>query len=93
VNKEKEVQVFDITHPHPEHEDEVNCLKAKVDRLQIQTQYLEGVIEAKDGANEGSSNEGGVATKPKRKRRTKKKKNNKNMGITREGGDSSPRRV
>ena len=56
--------------------------------------YLEGVLEAKDGANEGSSNEGGVTTKPKRKRRrrTKKKKNNENMGITREGGDSNPRR-
>ncbi|KAK1619426.1 hypothetical protein QYE76_024943 [Lolium multiflorum] len=41
VNMEKEVQVFDITHPHPEHEDEVNRLKAKIDRLQIQAQYLE----------------------------------------------------
>ncbi|KAK1663601.1 hypothetical protein QYE76_051760 [Lolium multiflorum] len=55
VNKAKEVQVFDITHPHPEHEDEVNRLKAKIDRLQIQVQYLEGVVEAKDGANEGSN--------------------------------------
>ncbi|KAK1667728.1 hypothetical protein QYE76_055887 [Lolium multiflorum] len=84
VNKEKEVQVFDITHPHPEHEDEVNHLKAKIDRLQIQAKYLEGVLEAKDGVNKGSRNEGGVATKPKRKRRrrTKKKKKNKNMGIT-----------
>ncbi|KAK1692593.1 hypothetical protein QYE76_009290 [Lolium multiflorum] len=95
VNKAKEVQVFDITHSHPEHEDEVNRLKAKIDRLQIQAQYLEGVIEAKDGSNEGSCNEGGVSTKPKRKRRRttkKKKKNNENMGITREGGDSNPRR-
>ncbi|KAK1664531.1 hypothetical protein QYE76_052690 [Lolium multiflorum] len=67
VNKEKEVQVFDITHPHPEHEDEVNRLKAKIDRLQIQARYLEGVIDAKEGANEGSCKEGGVVIKPKRK--------------------------
>ncbi|KAK1593730.1 hypothetical protein QYE76_048270 [Lolium multiflorum] len=89
VNKEKEVQVFDITHPHPEHEDEVNRLKAKIDRLQIQARYLEGVIEAKGGVNEGSCKEGGVATKPKRKRRTrtKKKKNNEDMSTIREGGD------
>ncbi|KAK1593734.1 hypothetical protein QYE76_048274 [Lolium multiflorum] len=94
VNKEKEVQVFDITHPHPEHEDEVNRLKAKMDRLQIQARYLEGVIEAKGGVNEGSCKEGGVATKPKRKRRTrtKKKKNNEDMSTIREGGDSNPRR-
>ncbi|KAK1628228.1 hypothetical protein QYE76_002543 [Lolium multiflorum] len=94
VNKEKEVQVFDITHPHPEHEDEVNRLKAKIDRLQIQARYLEGVIDAKEGANEGSCKEGGVATKPKRKRRrrTKKKKNNKDMSTIHEGGEPNPRR-
>ncbi|KAK1646050.1 hypothetical protein QYE76_063855 [Lolium multiflorum] len=94
VNKAKEVQVFDITHPHPEHEDEVNRLKAKIDRLQIQAKYLEGVIEAKDGANEGSCNEGGVATKTKRKRsrRTKKKKNKENMEINHEESDASSRR-
>ncbi|KAK1609416.1 hypothetical protein QYE76_033089 [Lolium multiflorum] len=87
VNKAKEFQVFDICHPHPEHEDEVNRLKAKVDRLQVQAKYLEGVIEAKDGTKEGSCNEGGVATKPKRKRskRTKKKKNKENMEINLEG--------
>ncbi|KAK1664933.1 hypothetical protein QYE76_053092 [Lolium multiflorum] len=92
VNKEKEVQVFDITHPHPEHEDEVNRLKAKIDRLQIQAQYLEGVIDAKEGANEGSCKEGGVAIKPKRKRRrrTKKKKNNTDMSTIRKGGESNP---
>ncbi|KAK1692859.1 hypothetical protein QYE76_009556 [Lolium multiflorum] len=93
VNKEKEFQVFDITHPLPKHEDEVNRLKAKIDRLQIQAPYFEGVLEAKDGANEGSSNERGVATKPNRKRRrSTKKKKKKNMGITLEEGDSSPRR-
>ncbi|KAK1696247.1 hypothetical protein QYE76_012944 [Lolium multiflorum] len=94
VNKAKEVQVLDITHPHPEHEDEVNQLKDKIDRLQIQAKYLEGVIEAKYGANEGSCNEGGVATKPKRKRsrRTKKKKNKENMEINHEGGDPNSRR-
>jgi hypothetical protein len=94
VNKAKEVQVFDICHPHPEHEDEVNRLKAKVDRLQVQAKYLEGIIEAKDGAKEGSCNEGGVATKPKRKRkrRTKKKMNKKNMETNREGSNASSRR-
>jgi hypothetical protein len=94
VNKAKEVQVFDIFHPHPEHEDEVNRLKAKVDRLQVQAKYLEGIIEAKDGAKEGSCNEGGVATKPKRKRkrRTKKKMNKKNMETNREGSNASSRR-
>jgi hypothetical protein len=61
--------VFDITHPHPDHEDEAKRLKVKIERLQIQAQYLEGVIEARDGANEGSCNEGGVAIKPKKKRR------------------------
>ncbi|KAK1693499.1 hypothetical protein QYE76_010196 [Lolium multiflorum] len=91
VNKDKEVQVFDITHPLPKHEDEVNRLKAKIDRLQIQASYFEGVLEAKDGANEVSSNEGGVATKTNRKRRRRTKKK-KNMGITLEEGDSSPRR-
>ncbi|KAK1679577.1 hypothetical protein QYE76_040425 [Lolium multiflorum] len=90
VNKAKEVQVFDICHPHPEHEDEVNRLKAKIDRLQVQTKYLEGVI----GAKESSCNEGGVATKPKRKRnkRTKKKKNKENMEINLEESDASSRR-
>ncbi|KAK1608540.1 hypothetical protein QYE76_032213 [Lolium multiflorum] len=94
VNKDKEVQVFDITHPHPEHEDEVNRLKAKIDRLQIQARYLEGVLKAKEGANEGSCKEGGVATKPKwrRRTRTKKKKNNEDMSTIHEGGDSNPRR-
>jgi hypothetical protein len=94
VNKAKEVQVFDICHPHPEHEDEVNRLKAKVDRLQVQAKYLEGIIEAKDGAKEGSCNEGGVATKPKRKRkrRTKKKMDKKNMETNREGSNASSRR-
>ncbi|KAK1686022.1 hypothetical protein QYE76_046870 [Lolium multiflorum] len=88
VNKEKEIQVFDITHPFPGHEDEVIRLKAKIERLWIQAIYLEGVLEAKDGAKEGSSNEGGVATKPKKKiRRTKKKKNKKNVGIARQGED------
>ena len=90
VNKAKEVEVFDICHPHPEHEDEVNRLKAKIDRLQVQTNYLEGVI----GAKEGSCNEEGVATKPKRKRnkRTKKKKNKENMEINLEERDASSRR-
>ncbi|KAK1602643.1 hypothetical protein QYE76_027282 [Lolium multiflorum] len=37
VNKEKEVQVFDITHPHLDHEDEVNRWKSKIESLQIQT--------------------------------------------------------
>ncbi|KAK1692565.1 hypothetical protein QYE76_009262 [Lolium multiflorum] len=94
VNKAKEVQVFDICHPHPEHEDEVNRLKAKVDRLQVQAKYLEGIIEAKDGAKEGSCNEGGVATKPKRKRkrRTKKKMDKENMETNREGSNASSRR-
>ncbi|KAK1606922.1 hypothetical protein QYE76_030595 [Lolium multiflorum] len=92
VNKAKEVQVFDITNPHPEHEDEVNRLMAKIDRLQIQVQYLEGVVEAKDGADKGSCNEGGVATKPKRSRRTKKKKNKENMEINHEGSDANSRR-
>ncbi|KAK1643686.1 hypothetical protein QYE76_061491 [Lolium multiflorum] len=94
VNKAKEVQVFDICHPHPEHEDEVNSLKAKVDRLQVQAKYLEGVIEAKDGAKEGSCNEGGAAIKPKRKRnkRTKKNKNKENMEINLEESDASSRR-
>ncbi|KAK1698301.1 hypothetical protein QYE76_014998 [Lolium multiflorum] len=94
VNKAKEVQVFDIFHPHPEHEDEVNRLKAKVDRLQVQAKYLEGIIEAKDGAKEGSCNEGGVATKPKRKRkrRTKKKKDKENMETNLEGSNASSRR-
>ncbi|KAK1608662.1 hypothetical protein QYE76_032335 [Lolium multiflorum] len=40
VNKAKEVQVFDICHPHPEHEDEFNLLKAKIDRLQVQTKHM-----------------------------------------------------
>ena len=94
VNKAKEVQVFDICHPHPEHEDEVNRLKAKVDRLQVQAKYLEGIIEAKDGAKEGSCNEGGVATTPKRKRkrRTKKKKDKENMETNLEGSYASSRR-
>jgi hypothetical protein len=68
VNKEEEVQIFDITHPHPDHKDEVNRLKSKTESLQIQTQYLEGVIEARDEANEGSCNEGEVAIKPKKRR-------------------------
>nr|XP_051217898.1 uncharacterized protein LOC127335317 [Lolium perenne] len=68
VNKEKEVQVFDITHPHPDHEDEVNRLKSKIESLQIQAQFLEGVIEARVDANEESCNEGEVAMKPKKKR-------------------------
>jgi hypothetical protein len=33
LNKEKEVEVFDITNPFPEHEDEVNRLKAKFEGL------------------------------------------------------------
>ncbi|KAK1670520.1 hypothetical protein QYE76_058679 [Lolium multiflorum] len=83
LNKEKEVEVFDITNPFPEHEDEVNRLKLKIERLRIHAIYLERALEAKDGAKEGSSNEGGVATKPKKKRRrgTKKNKNKKNVGI------------
>ncbi|KAK1610929.1 hypothetical protein QYE76_034602 [Lolium multiflorum] len=94
VNKAKEVQVFDICHPHPEHEDEVNRLKAKIDRLQVQAKYLEGIIEAKDEAKEGSCNEGGVATKAKgkRKRRTKKKKNKENMETNLEGSNASSRK-
>ncbi|KAK1670530.1 hypothetical protein QYE76_058689 [Lolium multiflorum] len=81
LNKEKEVEVFDITNPFPEHEDEVNRLKLKIERLRIHAIYLERALEAKDGAKEGSSNEGGVATKPKknRRRRTKKNKNKKNV--------------
>jgi hypothetical protein len=69
-------------------------LKAKIDRLQVQTKYLEGVIGGKDGAKEGSCNEGGVATKPKRKRkrRTKKKMDKKNMETNREGSNASSRR-
>ena len=84
--------MFDITNPFPEHEDEVNRLKAKFERLRIHASYLEGAVEAKDGAKKGSSNGGVVATKPKKKRRRTKKKNKKNVGIAREDGDSSPRR-
>ncbi|KAK1618540.1 hypothetical protein QYE76_024057 [Lolium multiflorum] len=69
VNKEKEVQVFDITHPHPDHEDEVNRLKSKIESLQIQAQFFEGVIEARVQAHEGSCNEGEVAIKPTKKKR------------------------
>ncbi|KAK1629733.1 hypothetical protein QYE76_004048 [Lolium multiflorum] len=36
VDKEKEIQVFDITHPFPEHEDEVNRLKAKIERTCVE---------------------------------------------------------
>ncbi|KAK1644213.1 hypothetical protein QYE76_062018 [Lolium multiflorum] len=69
VNKEKHAQEFDSTHPHPDHVREVNRLKSKIERLQIQAQYLEGVIENRDKANEDSCNEEGVAIKPKEKRR------------------------
>ncbi|KAK1603105.1 hypothetical protein QYE76_037235 [Lolium multiflorum] len=69
VNKEKEAQEFDITHPHPDHAHEVNRLKSKIERLQIQAKYLEGVIEHRDKTNEDSCNEEGVAIKPKEKRR------------------------
>ncbi|KAK1669936.1 hypothetical protein QYE76_058095 [Lolium multiflorum] len=69
VNKEKEAQEFNITHPHPDHAHEVNRLKSKIERLQIQAKYLEGVIEHRDKTNEDSCNEEGVAIKPKEKRR------------------------
>ncbi|KAK1663791.1 hypothetical protein QYE76_051950 [Lolium multiflorum] len=69
VNKEKEAQEFDITHPHPGNVHEVNRLKSKIERLQIQAKYLERVIENRDKANEDSCNEEGVAIKPKEKRR------------------------
>ncbi|KAK1692450.1 hypothetical protein QYE76_009147 [Lolium multiflorum] len=78
VNKEKEVQVFDITHPHPDHEDEVNRLKSKIESLQIQAKFLEGVIEARVETHEDSCNEGEVAIMPKKKkigRRINVKKN------------------
>jgi hypothetical protein len=68
VNKEKEVQVFDITHPHPDHEDEVNRLKSKIERLQIQAKFLEGVIESRVETHEDSYNEGEVAIMPKKKK-------------------------
>jgi hypothetical protein len=68
VNNEKEAQEFDSTHPHPDHVHEVNRLKSKIESLQIQTQFLEGVIEARVEANEGSCNDGEVAIKPKKKR-------------------------
>ncbi|KAK1630880.1 hypothetical protein QYE76_005195 [Lolium multiflorum] len=69
VNKEKEAQEFDNTHSHPDHVYEVNRLKSKIERLQIQAQYLEGVIENRDKANDISCNEGGMAKRPKGKRR------------------------
>ena len=68
-------------------------MKAKFERLRIHASYLEGALEAKEGAKEGSSNGGGLAPKPKKKRRRRtKKKYKKNVGIAREDGDSSPRR-
>jgi hypothetical protein len=69
VNKEKEAQEFDNTHSHLDHVYEVNRLKSKIERLQIQAQYLEGVIENRDKANDISCDEGGTARKPKGKRR------------------------
>ncbi|KAK1679379.1 hypothetical protein QYE76_040227 [Lolium multiflorum] len=72
VNKEKEVQVFDITHPHPDHEDEVNRLKSKIESLQIQAHFLEGVIEARVETHEDSCNEGEVAIMPKKKQRVRR---------------------
>ncbi|KAK1684362.1 hypothetical protein QYE76_045210 [Lolium multiflorum] len=69
VNKEKEAQEFDNTHSHPDHVHEVNRLKSKIERLQIQAQYLEGVIENRDKANAISCNEEVAAIKPKGKRR------------------------
>jgi hypothetical protein len=44
LNNDMEVQVFDITHPFPEHEDELNRLKLKIERLQIHSFYLEGAL-------------------------------------------------
>jgi hypothetical protein len=59
LNKENEVEVFDINYPFLENEDEVNKLKNKFEGIQMHALYLEGGLEAKEGAKKGSSN-GGV---------------------------------
>ena len=74
--------MLDSTNPCCEHLKEIDRLNAKMAGL------LTLVL-----AKEGSSNEGLVdAPKPKRKKRKNKKKNKKNKGVTRETGNSSPRR-
>ncbi|KAK1607074.1 hypothetical protein QYE76_030747 [Lolium multiflorum] len=57
-----------------DHEDEVNHLKSEIESLQVQVQFLEGVIEAYGDL----CNEGGVAIMPRkieRERRINEKKN------------------
>jgi hypothetical protein len=81
VNKEKQVQVFDITHPHPDHEDEVNRLKSKIESLQVQVKFLEGVIEARVEAYEDSCNEGEVAIMPNKKKKGRRINVKKNVMI------------
>jgi hypothetical protein len=46
LKKENEVEVFDITNPFPEHEDEVNRLKAKFEGLR-HALHLEGPSKLK----------------------------------------------
>jgi hypothetical protein len=60
-----------------DHEDEVNHLKSEIESLQVQVQFLEGVIEAYGDL----CNEGGVAIMPRKIERERRINEEKNVKI------------
>ncbi|KAK1611543.1 hypothetical protein QYE76_035216 [Lolium multiflorum] len=74
----KEYQLSSKGHTCCNHKDGVNHLNSKIESLQVQIKFLEGVIEARVETYEDSFNEGEVAIMPKkieRGRRINEKKN------------------